>query len=147
MIVDRLEAVEVDEEHGEAGGPPFAPGQGALHLGDEHGLGQQSGERIVECLVRQLFLQELPVGDVARIEHEALDGRVGHLVAHDAFYRPPRSVFVSEPVLRRCGRGGVGRGREVREDGAEARSIVLVQERKVARPDELFRPHPDQLLR
>src|SRR6478735_6701977 len=41
---------------------------------------RQPGEGIVERLVRQLFLEELPIGDVARVEHEPVDGRIGGLV-------------------------------------------------------------------
>ena len=146
-VVDRLEAIQVQQEDRRSAARARGTRERVIDAVAEDRAVRQPGERIVERLVRQLLLEELPVGDVARVEHEAFDGRVGHLVAHDALYRPPRSVFVSQPVLRPCRRAGVGRVREVRKDRAEARSVVLVQERQVARPDELLRTHPDQLLR
>ena len=146
-VVDRLESIEVEQEDRRSAPRARGTRERVIHTVAEDRAVRQPGERVVERLLRQLLLQELAVGHVARVEHEALDGRVGHLVAHDAFHRPPRSVLVSQPVLRSSRRGGIGRDREVRKDRAEARSVVLVQERQVARPDQLLRTYPDQLLR
>ena len=72
-VVDGLEAVEVDEEHGGARGRPVgaAAGEGLLDaLGEQRAVGQV-GERVVLGVVLQLGLEPHPFGDVPAVEDEA----------------------------------------------------------------------------
>ena len=86
-VVDRLEPIQIQDE--DRGPTPRARGtsERMIDAVAEHGAVRQACERIVERLLRQFLLQELPVGDVACVEHETLDGRVRGLVADDALDR------------------------------------------------------------
>ena len=80
-VVDRLEAVEVDEEHGRAAVAAAAAGQGLPDpLGEQRAVGQV-GERVVRGVVLQLRLQPHPFGDVPAVEDQAA------VVAVDAWTR------------------------------------------------------------
>ena len=70
-VVDRLEAVEVDEEHGGAAVAGAAAGERlADALGEQRAVGQV-GERVVLGVVLQLGLEPDPFGDVPAVEDQA----------------------------------------------------------------------------
>ena len=73
-VVDVLEAVEVDDQDRHR--DPWAPaaGQGVLQPVGEQGPVGQSGQRIVQSLPDELFLQLLAVGDVAGDHRHTGDG-------------------------------------------------------------------------
>ena len=69
-VVDLLEPVEVQEEHGDVlGAGPLLQRLGDA-LAEQRPVGQL-GERVVVRLVHQLFLQFLALADVAGVEHQA----------------------------------------------------------------------------
>ncbi len=70
-VVDGLEAVEVDEEHGRAAVGGTAAGQGLLDaLGEQRAVGQV-GERVVLGVVLQLRLEAHAFGHVPAVEDQA----------------------------------------------------------------------------
>ena len=70
-VVDPLEAVEVDEEHGGARVARAAAGEGLADALGEQGAVGQVGERVVLGVVLQLRLEPDPFGDVAAVEDQA----------------------------------------------------------------------------
>ena len=84
-VVDRLEVVEVDEQHGEAAIVARAARGGVLDPVAEQRLVGQPGERVVERLVRELLLEPAVLGHVAEAPHPADD------LAVDALGRESRS--------------------------------------------------------
>jgi hypothetical protein len=73
-VIDVLEAVEVDHEDRHR--DPWAPaaGQGVLQPVGEQGPVGQAGQRIVQSLADELFLQLLALGVVAGDHRHAGDG-------------------------------------------------------------------------
>ena len=82
-VVDELEVVEVQEQHGQRRQRPRRPGQGVLEAVPEQGPVGQPAQGVVEGLVLQLLLQALALGHVAQGEHDALDGRFAEQVVGD----------------------------------------------------------------
>ena len=75
--VDGLEAVDVDEEHGD---PAFAPSRGlepSLQPIEEHRAVREPRERVVAKHVEKPFLRPPLVGDVERHADRAADGAAG----------------------------------------------------------------------
>lgn len=70
-VVDGLEAVEVDEEHGGAGVARAPSAERLAHPGGEEGAVGQVGERVVLRVVLQLGLEAHAFGDIAAVEQEA----------------------------------------------------------------------------
>ena len=67
-VVDDLEIVEVEEQHGQRGGAAPGPNQRLLHaVGEEKSVGEP-GQRVVVREVLETLLGLLPLGDVP--EHE-----------------------------------------------------------------------------
>jgi hypothetical protein len=60
-VVDHLEVVEVDEEHGEAAAGAVGPGERVAHPVVEHRPVGEVGELVVEGLVLELRRQRLPL--------------------------------------------------------------------------------------
>ena len=81
-VVDRLEVVEVDEQHAVATGAPRAGHRVAEPVAEQGSVGQ-AGQRVVERLVGQLLLELVPLGDVVTGDHEAHQVLVDHLGDHD----------------------------------------------------------------
>ena len=74
-VVDPLEPVEVEVQHGEWSAPAGRLLQRVVQaVGEQRPVGE-IGERVVERLVRELVLELLALGDVARVEDDA--GHVG----------------------------------------------------------------------
>ncbi len=74
-VVDRLEAVQVEEEHRDPGAGPALLAAGAeggpQPLGEQRPVGQV-GERVVEGVVLQLGLEHDAFGDVPAVEQQAV---------------------------------------------------------------------------
>ena len=72
-VVDPLEAVEVEVEHGERSAPAGRLLQRVVQaVGEQRPVGEV-GERVVERLMRELVLELLALGDVAGVEDDAGD--------------------------------------------------------------------------
>jgi hypothetical protein len=111
-VVDRLEAVEVEDEHGDAPRVAVAAGAGERRgqpLAEAHAVGEP-GERVVVRLPRELGLELGALGDVARVEHVAAHRRLAEQVAPHALDLPPAAVAVRHAVAERDRRGRVGGG-------------------------------------
>ena len=76
-VVDRLEAVEVDEDDRRRDVPPVTAAQGLADAVGEEGPVGQAGEGVVEGLVGQRLLGALAVGDVRDVDDDTADVRVG----------------------------------------------------------------------
>ncbi len=91
IVVDRLEAVEVDDPHRDANAPALGVGEGARQLGEEAAAVRQLGERIeigeAEVLVRerlrcrllrqQRFAARDEIGEVAVVDEQHRHHRAG----------------------------------------------------------------------
>ena len=89
-VVDRLEVVEVDEQHREvavACAPTRA--ERVLDAVAEQRLVGEAGERVVERLVGELVLEPLALGDVAEAPHPPDDLAVDALRHRVALEDPP----------------------------------------------------------
>ena len=64
----------------------------------------EAGERIVKCLVLELVLQPLPIGDVAEIQHDASNRGLVQQVLPNRLDPSPRAVRVPDSHLRRLRR-------------------------------------------
>ena len=93
-VVDRLEIVEVEEDHRECG--LLAPRAGQRvpdALVEQRAVGE-IGDRIVERLVLELLLEGLALADVASVEHDAAHRLVLEQVGAEDLELPRRSVMV-----------------------------------------------------
>ena len=75
-VVDDLEAVEVDEEHADAGPGAARVVERLAQALDEHGTVGETGERVVRRLVVQLALGAAALGDVGERAHHAVGEEV-----------------------------------------------------------------------
>jgi hypothetical protein len=70
-VVDGLEVVQIQEDHGNAALLAPAPGDRMAHaLGEERAV-REAGNGIVESLVGELLLERKALADVAAVEHDA----------------------------------------------------------------------------
>ena len=135
-VVDLLEPVEVEEQHGDA--VVRAPSREGVSepVPEESPVGQPR-QRVVERLVQELCLQGRPVGDVAAVQHQPVDVRVvqqvgdGQLhVASPTGRVPPRGA---QGVHAHRFRGGVRQGLEEaggvggRHQVAQGRALELAR--------------------
>jgi hypothetical protein len=92
-VVDRLEVVEVEQEHGDLGLVLARAGQRVRDAVAEEGAVREAGQRVVQRLPRQLRLEALALRDVAGDPLHADDRAVAlrdprpHLERHDAAVR------------------------------------------------------------
>ena len=83
VVVDLLEAVEVDQQQRERVARARLPRQGVVEpVAEERSVGE-AGQPVVEGLARELFLERHALADVAPVEHDAahvlLVAQVGHV--------------------------------------------------------------------
>ena len=114
-VVDVLESVEVEEDHGRVGAGAGSATQRVLDPVPEQCPVRESGQRVVEGLVGQLFLGQLAVGDVVQVDDDASD--VGLVEEVDRSGRQPHVGAV--------GVGGAGLARQ----GHPRREQRLVEQR------------------
>src|SRR5204863_3947249 len=93
-VVDRLEPVEVDEQHGE--GPARAGGarKRLLKAVAEERAIRELRQAVVERLVRQLLLETNAFGDVPCVQHDASDPAVRAEIGDMRLEMPP----LPEPI-------------------------------------------------
>ena len=107
-VVDNLEVVEVQEQHGERLAVLAPPPERVLDAIAEQRPVREVGNRIVEGLIGELLLELLALGDVAQVDDDPADcGVVNRLVnRHSVCSRRPsrwriRNSNASEvPVAR-----------------------------------------------
>ena len=142
-VVDVLEVVEVDEDHGHRARPAAGAPQRVLEaLGEEQPV-REVGERVVERLVGETLLEDLALVDAAQGE----DGAGQEGVARDAVgpgldELPP--VAVADAPLRggRRPRPGDGVGDERERD----LPVLRVDHVQQARPVDLVALAPEEPL-
>jgi hypothetical protein len=71
-VVDRLEVVQVDEQHRNVGKAALCAHQSVLHAVREEGAVGEARDRVVKCLVRQLLLESLALAHVAAVQDDPL---------------------------------------------------------------------------
>ena len=138
-VVDRLEVVEVEEDHGEPA--PLAPAAGdrvAHALGEQRAVGEPR-HAVVEGLVGELLLEHLALADVAAVEHDAADVLVLEQVGHEDLERALLAVPVHEHALDRLDVLGVVGDAGGDEPGEPAAVAGLDQLLEVAARDLLGR--------
>ena len=103
-VVHQLEAVDVEEEHGDGAARIGRGRERAVESGEEARAVRQAGERVVVGAVRELGLDALAFGDVAHVADHAADARIVEAVRHSDLEPPERPVRVAETDLHpgRC---------------------------------------------
>ena len=89
-VVDGLEVVEVDEQHGELAAVALEPRRRVVDAVAEQRLVGEAGQRVVERLVGQLVLEPAVLGDVAEAPDPADDLAVDPLRQRVALEAPAR---------------------------------------------------------
>ena len=134
-VVDRLEAVQVQEQHADLGAVQRHLQRG-LDLRPEQRPVRQPGEPVGERLQGQLLLEPAALGDVAGVEHQAADVGVVHQRGHRRLGVAPRA--------------GLGPDREVEGDraarAAGRRGQRRVEPAAVAGAQQGGEPGADQQL-
>ena len=98
-VVNRLEVVEVEEEHRD---PALTiTVKRVIQVDPERGSVRQVRHRVVERLMRELVLECLALTDVARIEDQTADRRQGEQVGNGDLGGTVRVVLPSKPALER----------------------------------------------
>ncbi len=125
-VVDHLELVEIEEQHGDLLRGPVGAVEGVTDPVDEQRPVGQPGERVVERLAVQLPLEGPPLGDVAAVEHDGVDVGIVEQVGHDGIHLPPRPVAMGDaageaatrrqPARQHLGELGPHRGQVVGVD-------------------------------
>jgi hypothetical protein len=99
-VVDLLEAVQVQEQHGHRGCFPPAPFEGVVDPVLEQGPVGQRGQVVVEGLVGQLVLELAALGDVAGVEDQPAHAGVVEQVGDGELHRALLPVAVLEWELQ-----------------------------------------------
>jgi hypothetical protein len=100
-VVDLLEVVEVEEEHGAPATLAARPDDGVAHaLGEQRAVGEP-GDGVVERLVGELRLEGLALADVAGVEDDAPDVLLVEQVRHEDLELARSAVLVHERALDR----------------------------------------------
>ena len=110
-VVDRLEVVEVHEQHRNGIAAARLALERVLDAVLEQRAVGEAGDGVVERLVRELLLERLPLGDVADVEHDAAHVLVVQQVRAHGLGVEPEIVLVAEAEL---GAGRDGRPARVR---------------------------------
>ena len=121
-VVDGLEVVEVDEQHGHLGGAARTAAERVLGAVVEQRAVGEPGELVVEGAVAQLLLEALAGVVVAHGQDEPVDARVGDQVRGHGGDVPEGAVGIDHPPLglRRFAVRLVGHGGQ--QDGDAAAS-------------------------
>ncbi len=117
-VVDRLEVVEVHEDHGQPGALAPCARERVAHALDEQRAVGEVRHGVVEGLVRELLLERLALAHVAAVEHDAVDVLVVEQVGVEDLELADAAVDVAHAALEHLGAGGGvrrGVGEHVRE--------------------------------
>ena len=132
-VVDRLEVVEVDEQHDVARRAGPVPGDRPLDpVAKLPPVGEPS-QRVVEGAVDQLVLERLALVDDAVVDDDPLDGGLVEQVGDGRLHPAPGAPRVEQPELDRLGLRGV------RDDGPAGR----ICGRPVLRVHEVLARHAE----
>ena len=120
-VVDRLEAVQVQEEHADLGAVQRHLQRG-LDLRPEQRPVRQPGEPVGERLQGQLLLEPAALGDVAGVEHQPADVGVVDQRGHRRLGVAPRAGLGPDREVEgdRAARAAGGRGQRRVEPAAVA---------------------------
>ena len=135
-VVDRLEVVEVHEDHGQPGALAAGARDRMSHPLDEQRAVGEVGDGIVEGLVGELLLEDLALAHVTAVEHDAVDVLVVEQVGVEHLELAHAAVAVDQAALEHDG-SGVG----VRRVGQDMGQAALLAERQ-----ELLEAGADELL-
>ena len=122
-VVDELEVVEVEEEHGDRLVVARLARERVLDAVVEERTVGELGERVVEGAVAELLLEGAPVVHVARGEHDAAEAGIVEQVRGDRLHVAPAAVRVRDAPLR-LERLADRAGRDTGEEGAECAHVV-----------------------
>ena len=126
-VVDGLEVVQVEEEDGQPVVTPVTTLEGVRHPVEEERAVRESGQGIVEGLVRELRFERLAIAHVARIDDDAPHGGVVQEIRpHGLDHEPPSVAVLDAPFGGRRHRPRIGGRRERR---GRVDRIIGVQER------------------
>ena len=95
-VVDRLEVVEIDEQHRYRTSAAQPGCQRVPEPVFEQRPVRQARERVVECLMPQLVLHRDPLADVPHVEHQPADRRIGEAVLGHDLHVNPTAVGVAQ---------------------------------------------------
>jgi len=141
-VVDRLEVVQVHEQDRDRLVIPGLSLERVVDAIPEQGAVREAGDRVVEGLVRQLFLERLALRDVPRVEDDAPHVRVVEQVHEQRLDAEPAAVTVVEAVLGQR-RVGVGPTAAVHQELQDAGPVLGMDERGQLGPFELGRGVPE----
>ena len=133
-VVDALEPVEVEVQHGERSSPTGRLLERVLEAVCEQRAVGEVRERVVEGLVRELVLERLALGDVACVEDDAGDVGVVEQARAEDLGVTPRAVAAADAQL-----GGDVRPLSVHrrvDERGEADMVVEVHEVEVGGVEE-----------
>ena len=99
-VVDLLEAVQVEEQHGHRRRLALGPLEGVVDPVLEQGPVGQRGQRVVEGLVDELVLELAALGDVAGVQDQAADAGVVEQVGDGELDGAPVAVAVAQRQLQ-----------------------------------------------
>jgi len=125
-VVDLLEVVQVHQQHTDAAAAAGLAGQRLLEPVAEQGPVGEPGEGVVQGLVAELVFELLAVGDVAAVEHDALDRGLAELAGQQRLHVAPGAVGTAQPPLGRQGHARAGLGR--RQHRRQLLVVVGVQQ-------------------
>ena len=125
-VVDRLEVVHVEEEHGDPARLAHPAGQRVLHPIREQRAVGKARERVVEGAVGELILELLAVAHVAGGEQHAADVRIVSEVLVDRLDVAPRAVGMAHPPAH--GRGHVTCLECLEEEGDRRLHVVRMDD-------------------
>ena len=120
-VVDGLEVVEVEEDHGRRALLAAGAGDRLADLLGEHRAVREPGDGVVERLMCELGLERLPLADVARVEQDAADVLVVDEVGEQDLELARVAVAAGERALERLHRLA---GRRVGDAAREAVAIA-----------------------
>ena len=136
-VVDGLEIVEIEKQHGErAGCPTRALQRMGKPVPEQRAVGQ-SCQRVVKSLVCELRFKCLALSNVAAIQHESADIGVINQVCPEYLDQTVRTVSMTDAPLDRRSRAAAADG--VGQECGSARDVLAVQQVGQSRPDELLR--------
>ncbi|MDP9397604.1 MAG: hypothetical protein M3P96_07150 [Actinomycetota bacterium] len=133
-VVDGLEVVDVDEQHGEVLAGAAADRFGVAEPVGEQRPVAQPGEGVVQRLMPQALLELLAVGHVAHGQHDALDGRIVQEIVADGLHVAVGAVVVAHPA--RHERRGVALGHHPQQVVGERGRVLGMHELAHRRPDQ-----------
>ena len=143
-VVHRLEPVEVDEQHRGAQPVPPRAREGLAQAVDDERPVREAGERVVQGAIFERLFGGAPIGDVAHVRHDALDGGLVEQVRGAEVEPSPATVGMPPAHLDRVLLGRI-RDHTV-EMGVAHRSIVGVHEIEQVAPDEIVRAVAEDVL-